>query len=455
VKGCFSISDWKNIMVETSALDSNTVEVGPHRLLAMLAAPDQAKGLVIFAHGSGSGRLSPRNNQVARELQEAGYATLLLDLLTPAEELDRSNVFDMALLASRLIEATDWVAGVPSLSKLPVGYFGASTGAGAALLAAGVRDGRISAVVSRGGRPDLAGSALSEVNAATLLLIGSLDTEVLKLNRWAYSMLTCEKNLRIIPGASHLFEEPGTMDLVVAEAIGWFDRHLGGKKEREVHLPFANRAAAGRCLAHALGKFKDSRPLVLALPRGGVPVAFEIAGELDADLDLLLVRKLGAPGQPELGIGAVIDGEDPEVVLNDDIVRRLALPVGYIHNETHRQLREIERRREEYLGGAIPKPIEGRTVIVVDDGVATGGTVRAALRALRKKEPKRLILAVPVAPRDVLASLAGDCDEVICLATPEPFYAVGAHYSDFTQTSDKEVKELLIASSNRQPELTL
>ena len=441
-------------MARNAGAHPNSVEVGPNRLLGLLAVPDRPKGLVIFAHGSGSGRLSPRNNHVARELQRAGYATLLLDLLTAAEETNRSNVFDMQLLASRLLEATDWASQEPRISGLPIGYFGASTGAGAALLAAAFRDGRVGAIVSRGGRPDMAGSALSHVSAPTLLLVGSLDTEVLELNRSAYSRLTCEKELRLIPGATHLFEEHGALDLVVAEAIRWFDRHLGRADWRNVQLPLADRAAAGRCLAQALLKHKATKPLVLALPRGGVPVAFEVALELDADLDLLLVRKLGAPGQPELGIGAVIDGENPEVVLNQGIVRQLALPEGYIHNEAHRQLREIERRREEYLGDAPPAPIKGRTVIVVDDGIATGGTVRAALQALRKKEPAKLILAVPVAPRDVLALLAGECDEVVCLVTPEPFYAVGAHYSDFTQTSDEEVKRLLLASANREPELS-
>lgn len=219
--------------------------------------------------------------------------------------------------------------------------------------------------------------------------------------------------------------------------------------DSRIDLPFADRSTAGRRLAGALHKFKSTRPLVLALPRGGVPVAFEIAEGLDADLDLLLVRKLGAPGQPELGIGAVIDGEQPEVVLNDDIVGRMHLPAGYIDGEVHRQLKEIERRRDQYLGGASPLPIEGRVVIVVDDGIATGATVRAALRAMRKKKPARLVLAVPVAPSDSLASLAAECDEILCLATPEPFFAVGAHYSDFTQTSDDEVKRLLASSRHR------
>ena len=441
-------------MERNAVAHPNSVEVGPNQLLGLLAVPDRPKGLVIFAHGSGSGRLSPRNNHVARELQRAGYATLLLDLLTAAEETNRSNVFDIGLLASRLIEATDWAAADPRISGLPTAYFGASTGAGAALVAAAFKDSRVRAIVSRGGRPDLAGTILPDVCAPTLLLVGSLDLQVLQLNRWAYSQLLCEKELRVIAGASHLFEEAGTLDLVVEEAIRWFDRNLQRPEKLDIQLPFADRSSAGRCLAQALLKFKAAKPLILALPRGGVPVAFEVALELNADLDLLLVRKLGAPGQPELGIGAVIDGERPEVVLNQDIVRQLALPEGYIHNEAHRQLREIERRREEYLGEAAPAPIEGRTVIVVDDGIATGGTVRAALQALRKKQPASLILAVPVAPRDVLASLAGECDEAVCLAAPEPFYAVGAHYSDFTQTSDEEVKRLLLTSANRQPELS-
>lgn len=215
-------------MSSNACIAPNPVEVGPHQLAAFLAVPSEPKGLVIFAHGSGSGRFSPRNNHVAGKLQKAGYATLLLDLLTPAEEGDRANVFDMQLLASRLIEATEWVGKTPGIDHLPTGYFGASTGAGAALIAAALRDGRIGAIVSRGGRPDLAGDALPQVAAPTLLLVGSLDTVVIELNRSAYSQLNCEKNMVVIPGATHLFEEPGTLDLVVGEAIDWFDRHLAG-----------------------------------------------------------------------------------------------------------------------------------------------------------------------------------------------------------------------------------
>ena len=182
---------------------------------------------------------------------------------------------------------------------------------------------------------------------------------------------------------------------------------------------------------------------MLALPRGGVPVGFEVAKALGAPLDVLIVRKIGAPGHPELGIGAVIDGSEPHLVLNDAVVRQVRPPASYIEEEKRRQLAEIERRRRRYVGDRPGIPVDSRTAIVVDDGIATGGTVRAALRGVAGLHPARLVLAVPLAPADTLADLSGDCDDVVCLATPEPFYAVGGHYRDFTQTEDEEVIRLL------------
>lgn len=216
-------------------------------------------------------------------------------------------------------------------------------------------------------------------------------------------------------------------------------------------LPFEDRRAAGRALAAALVRYADSRPLVLALPRGGVPVGYEVANAIDGDLDVLLVRKLGAPGHAELGIGAIVDGDHPQVILNQQVLAQVVLPSGYIHNESKRQLVELERRRAAYLGARAPIPVGGRTVIVVDDGIATGGTMKAALRGVRQKQPERLIMAVPVAPRDSLEALASECDDIVCLQTPEPFFAVGVHYRDFTQTTDEEVRELLAIATGLEP----
>lgn len=212
------------------------VVIGPQGLAGLLAVPRGAKGLVIFAHGSGSGRLSPRNNYVAAGLQKAGLATLLLDLLTPSEERDRANVFDIPLLATRLIGAADWAEAQPAIAPLPLGYFGASTGAGAALLAAAKADGRIRAVVSRGGRPDLAGEALREVRSPTLLIVGSLDGPVIEMNRDAYRLIPGEKEMVIVPGAGHLFEEPGTLDEVIRQATRWFLAHLAHGEEKHGQL---------------------------------------------------------------------------------------------------------------------------------------------------------------------------------------------------------------------------
>jgi putative phosphoribosyl transferase len=208
--------------------DTVEIEIGPQRLKALLGVPEGAEGLVIFAHGSGSGRLSPRNNRVAAALREVGLATLLLDLLTPEEERDRANVFDIPLLASRLSLATEWSVAAPETKHLSIGYFGASTGAGAALVAAAAPHSSAAAVVSRGGRPDLAGDALPQVVAPTLLIVGSLDTQVIQLNRMACNRLRAPKELVIVEGAGHLFEEPGTLDEVQHHAARWFLYHLAG-----------------------------------------------------------------------------------------------------------------------------------------------------------------------------------------------------------------------------------
>jgi dienelactone hydrolase len=212
-----------------SQVSAVQIPVGRDVLQADLAVPAAPTGLVVFAHGSGSGRHSPRNQLVARTLQAQGLATLLADLLTlkeeAADQITAHLRFDIDLLGGRLIALVDWVRQQPALRRLPVGLFGASTGAAAALVAAAARPIDIAAVVSRGGRPDLAGPALPQVVAPTLLLVGSRDPEVIRLNESAKAKMRCPVELNIIPGATHLFEEPGTLDQVAARAAEWFTKH--------------------------------------------------------------------------------------------------------------------------------------------------------------------------------------------------------------------------------------
>jgi nucleotide-binding universal stress UspA family protein/dienelactone hydrolase len=214
-------------VVSDDRMEDVAIPVGPHTLHATLRRPAAPRGVVVFAHGSGSSRHSPRNGAVATALTESGYATLLLDLLDEAEAEDRKNVFDAELLAGRLIGAINWVTARPDLAGLPVGLFGASTGSGAALTAAARHPDRIAAVVSRSGRPDLAWDDLPAVAAPTLLLVGGDDTAVLGHNRDALDRMPGTKKLVTVPGATHLFPEPGAMGEVIRSALAWFENYLG------------------------------------------------------------------------------------------------------------------------------------------------------------------------------------------------------------------------------------
>ncbi len=231
------------------------------RLAGDLRLPEPAVGLVLFAHGSGSSRLSPRNRQVAESLNEAGLATLLFDLLTDEEELDRTKVFDIELLADRLLAVTRWVEGEAELRRLPIGYFGASTGAAAALRAAARLGGEIRAVVSRGGRPDLAAESLEEVVSPTLLIVGGADWQVLELNEQAARLLRCEHEVAVVPGATHLFEEPGALERVAELAADWFSRHLAGHTSQgRMRQPLAVSPGSAVALRAAARGRPRSRP---------------------------------------------------------------------------------------------------------------------------------------------------------------------------------------------------
>ncbi len=222
-------------------------------------------------------------------------------------------------------------------------------------------------------------------------------------------------------------------------------------------MSFYNRSEAGRKLADALVQYKDQRPVILALPRGGVPVAAEIATALAAPLDLILVRKIGVPYQPELAMGAAVDGGNPIIVRNEDVIQLAGISEQEFNAACDRELAEIARRQRVYLANRDRADIADRVAIVVDDGIATGATMRAALRATRMRKPKKLILAVPVAPTQTLTELRPEADEIVCLEDHSAFGAIGFFYADFSQVTDEEVSEMLarfpatIAAQGTQP----
>jgi putative phosphoribosyl transferase len=217
-------------------------------------------------------------------------------------------------------------------------------------------------------------------------------------------------------------------------------------------MSFANRKDAGRRLADALASYREKRPIVVALPRGGVVVAAEIAAALDAPLDLLLVRKIGVPFQPELAMGAIVDGPEPTIVRNEDVIRLAGVDARDFSAMCRTKQAELKQRRQLYLGSRGNIPLSGRVIILVDDGIATGSTVKAALQAIRKQKPEELVLAVPVAPAQSLDELGRGVDALVCLEAPLAFDAVGYFYADFRQVTDAEVISALETAKKEGPE---
>ena len=436
-------------------IEEITLHAGDVELRGSLGVPQGPMGLVIFAHGSGSSRLSPRNRHVAEALRARGMATLLFDLLTESEELadrlDATLRFDVDLLAERLLAVTEWVQQQSSLAHLPLAYFGASTGAAAALIAASRRPELLRAVVSRGGRPDLAGAALPLVRAPTLMIVGGSDEHVLELNREAIDRMTIGTQLAIVPGASHLFEEPGAIDEVSQLAAEWLVDHFAQvfaePRRAGWGRQFADRRSAGQRLAEALRHYEGARAIVFGLPRGGVPVADEIARAIGAPLDVWLVRKLGMPIQPELGMGAIAEGA--ALVLDPALVKWSGAGPREVRALVHRKAAEIRRRARLYRGDQPPPDVAGKTVILVDDGIATGNTLTAAVRGARRRGAARVVIAAPVAAAEAAGNLRAVADEVVCLSTPEQLISVSAWYQDFRQLGDDEVVQILAEARRR------
>jgi len=315
----------------------------------------------------------------------------------------------------------------------------------------------VRAVVSRGGRPDLAGAALPLVRAPTLLIVGSEDTHVLDLNREALERMTVPTQLAIVPGASHLFEEPGTLDEVAQLACEWLIDHFAQvfaePRRASWGRQFTDRRSAGQRLAGSLRHYADSaatggtHAIVFGLPRGGVPVADEIAKALGAPLDVWLVRKIGMPIQPELGMGAIAEGA--ALVLDPELVKWSGASPRELRALVRRKVAEIRRSARLYRGELPAIDVRGKTAILVDDGIATGNTLRAAIRGAKKRGAARVVIAAPVAAAEAVEMLRGEADEVVCLSTPEHLIAVGAWYQSFCQLSDDEVLAILAEARHR------
>ena len=433
-----------------------SIPVHGGRLEGDLALLDGADGIVVFVHGSGSSRTSPRNRHVAGVLAAAGMSTLLVDLFTSDEaEIDARAGrmrFDIELLTARVLHILGWVREDRDLATLDVGLLGSSTGAAAALTAAARAPQLVDAVVSRGGRPDLvAPRTLGLVRAPTLLIVGERDREVLDRNRDAATHLNCEHELATVPEATHLFSEPGTLDRAARLAADWFTRHLGrasiapgrpGAPHRTPTGwtgPYPDRVAAGETLARWVAGERDRLhdPIVLALPRGGVDVAIPVARALGAPLDVIVARKVGVPFQRELALGAV--DEDGVATINQELRHDMRIGDVELTRAVHRARREAQARAAQLRRHRPPPDVDRRDVILVDDGYATGMTAVSAGEYLHRHGARMVLLAVPVAPRELIDRPPRTFDAVVCPYTPEPFRAVGLHYRRFDQVPDEQV----------------
>lgn len=308
--------------------------------------------------------------------------------------------------------------------------------------------------------PPLDMAVWESLDIPSLVLIGSED--LLLRDVGAGAARCSAATLSIVAGAGHLFEEPGTLEEALTRTVEWFRSRLLEGGDPPVEAParqmritgsygplFRDRRDAGAQLGERLAQeHKGQNVVVLGIPRGGVPVADEIAKQLDAELDVVVARKLGAPGYPELAIGAVTANGGR--FLNDKVIRELAVSQNYIERETAQQRAEAGRRENLFRQGRSPADFRGRTVIIVDDGLATGATMRAAVRSVRQANAQRIVVAVPVGSEKARAALALEADEVVCLFTPDPFWAVGFYYGQFGQTEDTEVQQILSDAHSRR-----
>ncbi len=424
------------------AIEEIEVQVGDHRLRGSLGVPQGPVGLVLMA--------GTHDPAVAEALRARGLATLAIGL-----ELHPDEHYDIELIATRLVATTDWLVDHSHLGHLPIGYFAADTAAAAALVSAARRPELVRAIALSDGRADLAGSALPLVRAPTLFVAPGGHEHGLDVDRAAIDQMTTSTQFAIIAGAGPQFEEPGALDELVQLAAEWLVDHFAralvqpastrGSWGRQFH----DRRSAGERLAQRLAPHADRDVIVCGLPRGGVPVADEIARTLGAPLDVWLVRKLGMPIQPELGMGALAEGA--ALVLDPTIVRWSGATPEELRAIVHRKATEIRRRAQVYRASSAPPDVHDKTVILVDDGIATDATLRAAIRGARRRGAAHVVVAAPVAAAEAAAGLREEADELVCLATPRQLNAVGAWYQSFRPLAEQEVVAILSEARARSP----
>lgn len=408
--------------------------------------------LVVFAHGWASSKVSPRNREIAEALVEAGIAALLFDFTGHGESEGDAETTGLREQSDDLSDVIDYAVARGEFG--PIGVAGSSSG-GAVALAVAARDERVRALVLRAPSADSSLADAARTRTPTLVIQGEAD-RLLERNQRLAESFPGEHSLHVVARASHLFEEAGTFREARRETLDWFSRWLGAstrggearpraKTAPRVSTPthFVDRADAGRELTKHLGRHRGEQTLVIALPRGGISVAEPIARALGAELDVFVSRKVRAPSQPELAIGAVAEGD--VIVWNDEVLRDLGVDERERARELERSRRELAERLRDYRAVRPRAPLGGRTVIVVDDGVATGATLKAAIVALAKEGAAQLVVALPGGASDTLDQIERmpQVRELVALARPEPFFAVGQLYDSFDPVSSAEVCEVL------------
>ncbi|MGE5183972.1 MAG: phosphoribosyltransferase family protein [Acidobacteriota bacterium] len=397
---------------------------------------------------------------MAEALRARGLATLLIDLVSEgereADRLDGQLEYDVERLADRLLSVAEWVRRDSHLGHLPIAYFGGETGAAAALIAAARRPELVRAVVSCSGRPDLAGAELPRVTAPALMVVGGADERALELNTEAIDRMRVPTQLAIVPGASAQFEEPGALDEVAQLAGEWIVEHIARElSEPQVAAssarPFRDRRAAGTRLAELLHHHHGDHTVVCGLPRGGVVVADELAKALGAALDVWLVRKIGLPFHPELGMGAIAEGA--AIVLDPAILRWSGASPRDVLSIVHRRAAEVRRRARGYRGDHAPHDLHGKTAILVDEGIATPGVLRAAVAGARRRGAARVVIAAPVAAGEAVAQLRLAADELVAVKVPHHLVSLAGWYEDLRRVDDREVIALLDAARRRMEPL--